>query len=159
MIKKIVFGLLCLLCMVDANAQDSNKKELDFIIMIDGDIQLTYALPKIRFKRDGVSETIITNYYPGNLSLEYVDYEKLIEDKTVDIYIDFAYYEYIGTEQKIYNYEIELKKPWLKDYYNILRIYNLDRKKNKGLEPLSKDKNYTFELSSPSHTFLRIRKR
>ncbi len=157
MVKKIVIGLLFVLCVIDVNAQEHKKKELDFIIMIDGDIKLTYALPEIRFKRNGVSETIITNYYPGNLSLEYVDYEKLIEDETVDIYIEFTYYEYIETEQRIYNYEIELKKPWLKDYYNILRVYNLDKKSNKGFVPLNNDKNYTFELSSPSHTFLRIK--
>lgn len=136
-----------------------DTKSLDFIIVVDGEIFDHYTKFNIVRYHKGQIDKLLVNYWPGNLSIKKSDYENLISKETDSILLYIEDNRYINGKQNENSYEIEIKKPWLQDYYNILRIYNLNNKKNKGLEPLSKDKNYTFELSSPSHTFLRIRKK
>src|SRR5579863_1658916 len=115
-----------------AYAQDV-KKNLDLIIVIDDKIaDGSIASPKIELASGRGKKSISVNYYPGNLSFAVDDYSKLMSDSTGIINLDFTYYEYIGQKQITYNYEIELKRAWLEDYFNILRIYNLNKQKNKG---------------------------
>jgi hypothetical protein len=62
-------------------------------------------------------------------------------------------------KKKSCNFVIEYNKIWLQDLYNILRLYNLEEGKYKNkIEPLSKSKNYTFEVESSRGQMLRVRK-
>jgi hypothetical protein len=134
---------------------------LDFIIEIDGNIAVGSIIsPQIKIVSNDKTDIVAVSYYPGNLSMSVENHAKLLSDQADSIFLVFAYYEYPGGKQKTYNYELRLEKAWLQDYFNILRIYNLDKPRYKGLyDPISKDKNYTYELVSPSHTFLRIQKK
>jgi len=142
--------------------QAQEVKNFDLIVLINNEIireplQISFIL---RNKNDSSEIVMTKGYLPGNLSLLQSDYEKIISSQSKDISMKFGYQTYLNTQPFFYTYEIPYKNFWLKDGYNILRIYNLDRTKyRKIFQPLSMDKNYTFELDSPSYTFIRIRKK
>jgi hypothetical protein len=99
------------------------------------------------------------NYIPGKLTVNFEDYNNILSDSTKHIYLKFTYYEYISNKQIVYNYEIELMKSWLNNSFNVLYIYNLNKKKYREMySPISKEKNYAFELDSPNGSIRLIKK-
>jgi hypothetical protein len=138
-----------------------NIKSFDFIICIDGEIATTLFKPEIIVKQgENVLKKIDINYHAGNLSLSYEDYNIILSEQVDTLFFQFNYYQYLPKwKQKNYNYEIEIGKNWFENSFVILKIYNLDKKKyRKKLEPLSKDKNYTFDLETSQGQMIRIRK-
>jgi hypothetical protein len=137
------------------------KKGLDFIIIINDNIVVgSIASLRIELISEKTKENITANYYPGNLSLTENEYGKLMSDSIKTINLKFIYYEYVGEKQNTYNYNIELKREWLKDYFNILRVYDLSKKAYKGrYNPCGVGKNYAYEIESPSHSFRLIEKK
>ena len=158
--KHFLSVYLVLIIFGQAYAQDE-RKSLDLIIVIDGNITVgSIASLQIERVTRRDKEIIAANYYPGSLSFTETDYGKLMSDSTKAINLKFTYYEYVGQNQTSYNYDIELKKEWLRDYFNILRIYDLDKKQYKGkYSPSGVDKNYAYEIESPSHSFRLVEKR
>jgi len=153
--------ILAINIMFFSQVAGQNKKDnIDFIIVIDGNIASGSIMsPHFKVVGGGKSSVMEIKYYPGNLSLDTMDYSRLMSKDIDSIYLVFTYYQYVGQKQLTYNYEIELKKEWLKDYFDILHIYNLDKKVYKKVyAPISRDKNYTYDFESPSHTFLRVQK-
>jgi len=59
---------------------------------------------------------------------------------------------------KSYYYNIILEKSWLKNSFNILRIYNLENKKNKKTFSDIEDRDYTYEIDSPNGSILRVKR-
>ncbi|HFG0566835.1 TPA: hypothetical protein ACGFUW_002625 [Flavobacterium psychrophilum] len=155
-------SILILFFLVTPNymfGQEKNKN-ISFILVIDDEIVSTSVEITFYLNSENSTEKVSATYYPGTLSMSKSDYEKIISTETKSIYLKYFGTIYTNGKQNYYDFEIEYNKIWLADTYNILRFYNLDKKKYKKLyEPLSKQKNYTFELSSPNNTFLRIRKR
>jgi len=135
-------------------------RSFDFILVIDEKIP-SGSITDVKIKIMGEKQTLVNaNYFPGNLSIDEESYNQLFSSSTKAIFVIFVFNEYRGNEHKIYNYDIELKKPWLKDNYNILQIYNLDKSKYKGrFDPIGKGKNYNYELTSPSHSFRLIQRK
>lgn len=137
------------------------KKGLDFIIVIDDNIAVgSIASLQIELVSEKGTEVIAASYYPGNLSLTENDYNKLMSDSSKAVKLTFINYEYTGQNQATHNYDIELKREWLRDYFNILRIYDLDKNKYKRkYEPSGAGKNYAYEIQSPSHSYRLVEKR
>jgi len=137
------------------------RKSFDFIIVIDDNIVVgSIASMQIELVSGRGKEVIAASYYPGNLSFAEGDYGKLMSDSTRAINLKFTNYEYTGQNQITYNYDIELKKEWLRGYFNILRIYDLDKKKYKAkYNPSGIGKNYAYEIESPSHSFRLIERK
>jgi hypothetical protein len=134
----------------------TEKKNLDFIIEIDAEIAVGTITKLNIVLIDSLNEIKIidADYYPGNLSMPLDFYNLLISKKTKKVLMKINN----SVKGEMINYEFELKKMWLTDYYIIFKIYNLANKKYRNrLDPLDKDKNYTFELESPSYTFYRIK--
>lgn len=158
--KKVILGILYILLCQVSTAQENNKS-FDFIISIDEEITKTLFNPMIIVKKNNdVLKKVNVNYYPGNLSIATKDYDMIFAEEKDILFLKFDYYEY-STEgkQKVYNYEIEIGNNWFEETFVILKIYNLDKKKyRKILEPLSKDKNYTFDLETSRGQMMRIRK-
>lgn len=154
-IKKIICVTLFLIGCHTAFSQ--NKKELDFVIVVDENVWITNTSLQFVVNKTSSSDTIKATYHPGSLSIMQSEYNQLLSEETKSIYLKFVYYEYSSKNQKIHSYEIEIKKPWLQDYFNVLHIYNLDKKKYKKLPPARAGENYTYELDSPSHSFRRVR--
>lgn len=158
--KSICFALLMVLSLLKVEGQDLNKN-LDFIIMIDDRIVIESPyLLHIKAVLGESEESYNVGYYPGNLSMKISDYDKFMTDDVKAIFLIFEYYDPSGKEGEKRSYEIELKKSWLQDYFNILHIYNLDKKKyEKIFFPPKSGRKYVYELDSPSNTFHLIRKK
>ena len=160
--KKYVFCVLYLFLFKFSMAQEDRKK-FDFIISVDEEIVKKISKSLIIVKQgESVLKKINVSYYPGNLSIASEDYDMIFSDQGTSLFIQFDYYQYsFNGEQEIYNYEIEIGRNLLQPQsFVILKIYNLDKKKyRKRFDPLSKDKNYTFELDGSEGQMLRIKKR
>lgn len=140
---------------VSAVYSQIEKINFDLIITIDEKIPVgAVSNLKIRAITENSSEIISVDYYPGNLSMKKDDFKKLISDPIKLIYLDFDYDKYVGEKQHLYHYKIEYKKSWLQEYFNILHIFNLDKKKYKKQFKLnSTNETYLYELDSPGGTF------
>ncbi|MCH7411868.1 hypothetical protein MM213_00095 [Belliella sp. R4-6] len=159
--KKCVFWILCLFVYQVSMAQE-NRKSFDFIVCVDEEIATSLTKPVIIAKQGtNVLKRIDISYHAGNLSLSSEDYNMLFSEQEITLFLQFDYYQYSSKgKQEIYNYEIEIGKNWFEKTFVILKIYNLDKKKyKKRLYPLSKDKNYTFDLETSEGQMIRIRKR
>lgn len=161
MLKKYLFSICLTFIFVNQACSQDIKKTLDFIIVIDDNISVgSIASLQIELMSANGREIVPASYYPGNLSLAENDYRKLFSDSVKFINLSFTYYAYIGQNQIADKYDIELKKEWLRDYFNILRIYDLNKKKYKGrYSPNGLSKNYAYEIESPSHSFRLIEKK
>ncbi len=159
--KKCVFWVLCLFIYQVSMAQE-NRKSFDFIICVDEEIATSLSRPVIIAKQGtNVLKRIDISYHAGNLSMSSEDYNMIFSEQGITLFLQFDYYQYSSKgKQEIYNYEIEIGKNWFEQTFVILKIYNLDKKKyRKKLDPLSKDKNYTFDLETSEGQMIRIRKR
>jgi len=159
--KKFVSLILCLFIYQISMAQD-NRKHYDFIISVDEEIVKTLTKPKIIIRQGAdIVKTIDVKYHPGNLSLSCEDFNLISSNEKGTLFLQFDFYQYSPKgKQEIYNYEIEMGKNWFEQLFVILSIYNLDKRKyRKILDPLSKDKNYTFDLETSQGQMIRIRKR
>lgn len=152
-----------LMLFITTNIYSQEVKNINFIIVIDEEIVTSSLSVKLLItSKDGVSKEIktTTGYYPGNISLKKSDYDDLISDGTQNVILKFNYDPYINGKPYYYTYEIEAGKNWFEHMFFILKIYNLDKKKyRKRFDPLSKDKNYTFELNTSQGQMLRIKKK
>ncbi|MCD0465969.1 hypothetical protein [Flavobacterium sp. ENC] len=156
--KKII--IICFLLLITKNLVAQEIKNLSFVLVVNDEIVSIRSKLTFIVTTDISTENLTAIYYPGTLSLNKLDYEKLISPSTKTIYLKYHDTVYIDGKANYYDFEIEYQKGWLQDLYNILRIYDLNCKKNrKKFEALSPTKNYTFELTSPNSTFLRVRKK
>jgi len=157
--RKCVFVVLFLFVYQVSIAQEKIKS-FDIIIFVDEEIVTSLSKPVIIAKEGkSVLKRIDISYHVGNLSLSAEDYYMIFSNEEKTLFIQFDYYQYSSRgKQQVYNYEIEIGKNWLKQTFVVLKIYNLDKKKyKKRFAPLSKDKNYTFELSTSEGQMLRIK--
>lgn len=139
-------------------AQQKNKT-ISFVLVIDDEVLNANVNITFLVNSENSHDKILATYYPGTLSLNKEDYEKLISDNTKSIYLKYYQNNYINGKKKSCDFVIEYNKIWLQDLYNILRLYNLEEGKYKNkIEPLSKSKNYTFEVESSRGQMLRVRK-
>lgn len=141
--------------------QNIEKNESDFIIVVDENIAIT-SISSIKIRVDSLNsnEDVFLEYHPGSLSFKKNDYDRFIASGNSKTYMIITYREYVNEDQKMYNYEIEIKPEWLREEYCILRIYNLDKKKYKNkFISIENQLNYTYELDSPNYTFKRVRKK
>lgn len=153
--KRIYLLMVCSFFTVTSIAQ--NCASLDFIIIIDNDIAITNiaSIEITSIIDNGETLTYKPYYHPGHLRLDSTEINNLFASNIEQTILRFDYYLY-DRKNTIKQYEIEIKKEWFLDYYFILRIYNLDKRKyRKKYKRLSKDRNYTFEVDTPSHSMLR----
>lgn len=145
--------LLILITSFGLKAQSSMN--LDVVILINEKIVLS-NMNDLTIEVKKSNGKVITHdiyYHPGSLKLEAKE-EDLFGEGIEGTVLKFNFFD-VGKEESI-EYIINLEKNWFFDYYSILHIYNLRCKKyKKRFKPLSEDKNYTFEVDSPSHSFRR----
>jgi hypothetical protein len=154
--KLYIISILALLSMKALGQEEENG--FNFIIVVDDNVWLSYTNLKVEIRgADGsVIDKVSGVYYPGNLFFEKEDYEKLMNAETDSMTLIFNYKESQG--KKEYDYELPFFKSWLDHYFMVMKVYNLDKRKYKGVfEPLDKDRNYTYELNYPGGSMLRVR--
>lgn len=152
--------MLLVFCFSSLTAFGQDNKDFNFILVIDDTVWITYTNLKIEIRdnTDALKHTISALYYPGNLSLEEEDYEKILEAKGDSMALIIDYDEQGKKTVKNSVFELPFTASWLNNYFMVMKIYNLDNKQYKGVfEPLSKEKNYTYELNYPGGQMLRIR--
>ena len=152
-----VFFTLILICNFLFGYSQVIDKKINLIIVIDNEIAVGSIFVTNLYITDEVNNKlkIPVNYYPGSLTLPYSDYEKLVNNAR-KVILRFDYYDYSGKQQQVYNYEFELNKEWLKEPFLIFNVFNIDKKQFRKYPPLSKTQNYTFSITSPNYTFIRI---
>ncbi|SEW53943.1 hypothetical protein [Chitinophaga arvensicola] len=158
--KNISCILLMSLSFLVASAQQV-KKNLDLIIVIDEEISVG-SLAQVHIKAVSATQEYVikAGYYPGNLSMELSDYDRLMSEDIKTILLLFDHYEYSGGESEMTNFEIKLEKSWLLHRFNILRIYNLEKKKYAKLFFAPKSgKTYVFEMDTSEGSSRLIRKK
>jgi len=139
-------------------AQEKTKT-ISFVLVVDGEVLNANTNITFLINSENSEDKILATYYPGTLSLSQADYEKLISDNTKSMYLRYNQSNYTNGKINSCDFLIEYNKIWIQDTYNILRLYNLGKGKYKNkIEPLSKTKNYTFEVESSRGQMLRVRK-
>lgn len=136
--------------MLISNLIYSQDKNFNLIISIDGSISqgnisrlyLKYTNP------EGKTESINANYFPGNLSIANVDYDKIISKGIKKVRLAFGHDEIIDENQKNYNYDIEINFIDLNSRYFLLYVYNTDKKCNRKLFHPLENKSYNYEYDS-----------
>ncbi|HEU4788960.1 MAG TPA: hypothetical protein VFS71_04685 [Flavobacterium sp.] len=150
---------ICLLCFTNITMAQEKNKTISFILVVDGEVLNANVSITFLIGSENSDDKIFATYYPGTLSMSQADYEKLISDHTKSFYLKYYQNNYVNGKLNYCDFVIEYNKIWLQDTYNILRLYNLEKGKYKNkIEPLSKTKNYTFEVESSNGQMLRVRK-
>lgn len=113
----------------------------------------------LRDNHGKIIDSFFIQYHAGNLSMEKSDYEKLIDPNIKKIEMELKYSNIYEDEIYYYDYKIDVKKGWFKNYFFILYIYNTDKKKYRKIyEPLE-GRDYTFEYNSSNGQMLRVTKK
>ncbi len=134
------------------------KKNLDFIISVDEKIAIgtIFNLHINASMNDGGTKRIDAQYYPGNLSIDKNDYDGLLSDSVKTVTLSFQFNDFKG-DRSSKEYEVNLQKGFLKNYFFILYIYNLDKKKYKDTFAQTAAK-YVYEYDYPGGSARLIRK-
>ncbi len=156
--NKVILIVLFLLSHTNGYCQEDTI-ERNLIITVNGELE-EGVISNIRFssKHEGQRKEIQVLYIPGSLRMKLNDYDKIFLDDGDSVVIAFDHSQYCDNKQLLSNYEIPFDKSWLKYSFLILRVYDLSRGRFKNVfQPLSANKNYTFELTYPSGNLMRPR--
>jgi len=156
--RRIVFILLVIIIALKSNGQEESKRNLNFIIMIDGNIPFQGDVNLQLSIKNKLIETIRVNYIPGDIILDDSAFNKIISMEEKSFRLEIYYSKLHKNKIKSYYYNIILEKSWLKNSFNILRIYNLENKKNKKTFSDIEDRDYTYEIDSPNGSILRVKR-
>lgn len=145
---------------VATSASAQNSKDFNFILVVDEAVWISYTSLKIEIRdsTESLTQSVSALYYPGNLSFEQSDYKKLLAAKGDSMTLIVNYKEQKKDKDEYHIFELPFSVSWLDNYFMVMRVYNLDTKKYKGLfEPLDRERNYTYELAYPGGQMLRVR--
>lgn len=105
-------------------------KNFDLIILVDEELATNISNVHLQVISQNDTINIGASYHPGNLSLPQKRFEQIMSDKTKTIVMSFNYFNSKSKNRlKHYSYRISYNKNWLKESFNILRIYNFDKRK------------------------------
>lgn len=157
--RRIIFILFALVVVAKSYGQESTKRNVNFIIMVDGkipsqgDISLQFIIENKK------ADTIRINYIPGDIILDEPEFNKMLSTEAKSISLEIHYSRLCKKEIKSYSYKIDFKQGWLQYSFSVLRIYNLDSKKNKKIFFPFEGQQYTYEMDSPNGSMIRVKKR
>jgi hypothetical protein len=156
----IIFILVVAFSPMRSYCQKKNKL-INFIIVIDDKV-VVGSSQSFQFIVNGnknKNRFFEADYIPGKLSLDKVDFEKLLSSQVKSFFLAFDYNEFYKGEQIIHNYKIELDKIWLQYDFIILKVYNLDKRKYQEIFDPIEGCNYTYEMECPDFSISRVRKK
>ena len=154
------FIILCFLIFSNSKfyGQERVNKQVNFIISVDDKVVIG-SIAHCHLIIDGVISKTEIGYIPGKLS--FISNSEISNKLMAAKYVllAFNYYEYCNGNQIVHNYEIELKKAWLDYSFVVLRIYNVNKKRYKGMFNPLKNKDYTYEMDFPEGSITRVKKK
>lgn len=157
--KRVILMFFAFVVVFKSYGQEESKRNFNFIILIDGnvpfqgDVNLQFVIENKKL------DTIRVGYIPGDIVLEESGLSKIISIETKSINLEIYYSRMFENKIKSYNYKIDFKQSWFKNSFNILRIYNLDNKKNKKTFIPIDGLKYIYELDSPNGSIIRLKKK
>lgn len=153
---KLIYTTLMMFCCMRLNAQTN----INLIITIDNEVVIgsISGMKLMAIEEDGRKEVMKADYYPGNLSISEEDYQRLNNPHIKTVYLVFNYTESQAGNVKIYSYDIDMKKAWLKNYFHIVHIYNTSKKRFKRLFNPPPGKDYVYEFDYPGGSTRLVRK-
>lgn len=154
--KIVITGLFFL---ITGGFTIQESKEIDFVLVVDGTI-ITGGVSNLRMlvKNDNKEYRISAKYYPGSLTLNNSDYEKLISSNTTTIELSFSVVVEQKGKWKDYDYIIPYEKGWFNERYNVLNIYNLNKRKyKKKHRAIDKDGHYSFSIDLGHYSVFNIK--
>lgn len=132
----------------------SQNKQINFIIVVDGELRQIYSDEIKIFDEQNIETTIKVNYLPGILSMSDQDYDKILAISSKQMTLKVRHIETIKDKTNYFNFEItDFNKNWLtKGSYFILYIYNTEKKKyRKMYNPIVGEKfTYDYDWSEGS---------
>lgn len=155
---KLYWCLVLVLISIAAKGQEMDKN-FNLILVFNESIVVEYKMLEIISYNS--SEVVISKvsgtYLPGLFKLPQDKYDSLRSDDNIkELKISFK--EYLNDEVLSLLVEIPFSSKWLDYDFLIIKIYDLTNTDYKDqFEPLSKDRNYTFELIYPGGQLLRLR--
>lgn len=154
--KKIVFCLFIVLC---CSKESLAQMEIDFIITVNGKLEVG-SLSNLRFvikSEGGAKKRVEIQYHPGSLFISELAYQQLFSNESDAVFIAFDHNKFCGKKHILTNYELPFYNSWLEHSFLILHAYDLSTGEYKNVfEPLSKEKNYTYELEYPGGSMKRV---
>jgi len=150
--RAIFFFLLLQIAIENTSGQMTQK--LNLIIVVDENIVVAgISNVQIQGTINNKNETIELSYYPGSLSVNDNNFSKLFTETAKPLLLKFDFSEYHRERKITYSYQVEIKKEWFKEKFFILKIYNLIKEKyKKKFNAVDKNKDYVYEIDSPSYT-------
>jgi|26BtaG_2_1085354.scaffolds.fasta_scaffold00031_2 hypothetical protein len=139
----------------------SQSKQINFIIVVDGELSQIYS-DQIKILDEQNVETIIkVNYQPGELSMTNQDYDKILSLSNNQITIKVRHIETVNDKTKHFDFEItDFNKNWLtKGTYFILYIYNTEKKKYRKLYNPIIGKAFTYDYDWSEGSMRRAKKK
>jgi hypothetical protein len=158
--EKIILIIFSFFFLKNLNGQEDGRYKANLIIMIDGqipfqgDVNLNFIVENENQKID----TIGISYVPGDILISKSAFNKMQSKDVKSIILELRY-TVVCQDIKSYNYKIDFYKTWLLHDFSILRIYNLDKKKNKEIFFPLKGREYTYEIDTPNGSITRVKKK
>lgn len=145
--RQIIILLVMIATLSHANAQ----KRINLIVSVDDRIVKNLSGFEITImSNSGEKKNIKAKYSPGNLLIDELDYEKLLDSTINTIDLSFLYNEYTNNDIIEYSYDIQIDKQFAKQNFILLYVYNTNKKKYRGLYKPMKGKKYVYEYDFPT---------
>ena len=156
MVKQI---LLCVFLGIVSTCY-SQDKEVNFIILIDGNLTQIYGENIIMKNGQGEEEVIRVHYVPGKLSVEERLYDKIMSESVGDLMLNLRYIKTEKGNAKYLSYKIEdFNRDWLsKGNYFILYIYTADYKGSRKRHGFLPGQKITYEYDWSEGSMRRVTK-
>lgn len=153
----IVYFLLCIGCI----SRSVGQKDINLVLSIDDKVLLGRMsnLEIEAIKNDNTKDFFGVSYSPGNLTISDSISEKILSPEVKCLVLSFNYLELCKNDHKAYNYKIEFKQSWLKNYYTVINIYNTNKRKNKNIYIPLPNLTYTYEVFYPGGAMTRVKKK
>lgn len=157
--KKVIFILFMIIVFSKSYGQEEVKQKVNFVIMVDDKIPDNMKLQFGIEKENQKSDTISIDYIPGDIVLKDSDFNKIESKEVKSVNLNIHYSKLCKTNINYYTYKIKFYPAWLHYPFTVLRIYNLDSKKNQKIFFPLEGQKYTYEMDSPNGSMIRVRKK
>lgn len=154
--RKLIFMIIGFFTTFISLSQE--LKEIDFVIVVDDEVINAVQGLTIQIKeKNNEVVSISPNYHPGSLSFDNSIYDKLQTEDVESVKIVFSYSQNCKKKIVNYFYEISYNRKWFKEPFNVLKIFNLDKRKyRKKYKLLNENVNYSLSLDLGSYSVLKI---
>lgn len=155
---KLGYIILTLIFSTHLHGQNKEGKDINFIILIDNKLQASSLtnLKIVTYSDDDSREVFEVDYYPGSLYISTSVLSEVSSSKTKKIYLSLDYDGSDNGKHYVNNYELEISQNWFNNRFTILKIDNLNRRKNKKTYKLKQKDHYIYSVDVPGQSIVNL---